>query len=81
MKSDLENPDNRISHPRVGNKSTPTLRRDIMMAKTTEDEERVEQRPEEHRQSLQKPQDQNQPVAKDQNQTSMEPYSPEIFLG
>jgi hypothetical protein len=52
-----------------------------MMPKTTEDGERIEERPEEHRQSLQKPQGQNQPVGKDQNQTRMEPYSPEIFLG
>jgi len=56
------------------------------MAKTTEDGERIEQQPEEqgpeeHRQSLQKPRDQNQPAGKDQNRTSMEPYSPEIYLG
>jgi hypothetical protein len=81
MKSVRENPDNRISHRRVGNKSVPTLRRDILMAKTTEDFERIEQRPEEHRQSLPKPQDQNQPVGEDQDPKSVEPYSPEIFLG
>lgn len=51
------------------------------MAKTTKDVERTDKRPQEHQQSLQKPQDQNQPVGEDQNQTSVEPYSPEIFLG
>ena len=51
------------------------------MEKTTEDEERIEQRPEQHRQSLAKPQDPSKPAGKDQNQTSKEPYTPEIFLG
>jgi len=62
-------------------KSAPPPRRDIIMAQTTEDEERIEQRPDEPRQSLQKPQDEDPAAAKDQNRKSMEPYSPEIFLG
>jgi hypothetical protein len=79
MKSARENPDNRISHRGVG--SAPTLRRDIIMVKATEDGGKIDLRPEEPRQSPQKPQDQNQPVGKDKNKTSVEPYYPEIFLG
>jgi hypothetical protein len=51
------------------------------MTRTPEEGERIEEQPEEHRQSLQGPQEPNQPAEDDLKRVAVEPYFPEVFLG
>jgi hypothetical protein len=53
----------------------------MLMTKTPEDGERIEEQPEEHQLSLQEPKLQKQAAEEDLKRVIVEPYFPEVFLG